>query len=373
VKNPELDGIQYKKFPVLDDGHVVLVDCMGTDFDVCQAARVSYGNEDKYNEDFGEQIDEIYKSLMQFAGDATPASVRRKKELIEKREEIYEKLKSNYTANEKLIRYLMRHRHTTPFEMCELKFKVRVPMDCWRQWVRHRTFSINEYSTRYSEAIDSQQKTKSTEWRLQATDNKQGSSGYLEKFPQSYLDDEEMEYNPVHWDYTGARFADDFPMPSMDDAGAVLSDYEKDFHESARRVYQQRLAAGIAREQARKDLPLSTYTEAFWKGNLHNVLHFLSLRMDSHAQKEIREYANVIGNEIVSKLFPRTWEAFKDYRFNSININAAETEVFQEILERMAHVKIGIADVEELTKGKLSDREMKEFSEKLKRLGAFSV
>src|SRR5947209_3903379 len=154
----------------------------------------------------------------------------------------------------------MRHRHTTPFEMCEIKLHVRVPMDCWRQWIRHRTANVNEYSTRYSEAIDSAQKTGQSGWRLQAGTNRQGSGDYLDAV-----------------------------------AGATLSQREAQLQTLSREVYEERLTQGVAREQARKDLPLSTYTESYWKIDLHNLFHFLALRMDQHAQVEIRSYANTIG------------------------------------------------------------------------------
>ena len=139
-----------------------------------------------------------------------------------------------------LIRYLMRHHHTTPFEMCELKLHVRVPMDCWRQWIRHRTANVNEYSTRYSIAIDAAQTTPPTDWRMQSPTNRQGSVGLLHV-----------------------------------ETGAKLSQKEATFHRVARELYEERLAFGVAREQARKDLPLSTYTEAYWKIDLHNL--FLSI------------------------------------------------------------------------------------------------
>ena len=122
-----LESLRWKKFPVLDDGFVALVDCMGDDGSVVQAARVSYGEGTRKVSD-----------------------------------------------DRQLIRYLLRHAHTTPFEMAELKFVVRVPMDCWRQWIRHRTASVNEYSTRYSLAIDSMQSTHDDEWRSQAANNRQG-------------------------------------------------------------------------------------------------------------------------------------------------------------------------------------------------------
>src|SRR5512142_2446038 len=201
---PALDAVLGEPFRVLDAGFVRLIDYMGDDAAIVQAARVSYGKGTK---------------------------------------RVHE--------DRALIRYLMRHSHTTPFEMCEIKLHVRVPMDVWRQWIRHRTANVNEYSTRYSEAIDAAEATSPHGWRLQSAGNRQGSSGVL---------------------------------PT--DAGARLSDEEAALQQHARSVYEARIAAGVAREQARKDLPLSTYTEAYWKIDLHNLLHFLGLRMDIHAQQE---------------------------------------------------------------------------------------
>jgi thymidylate synthase (FAD) len=247
-----LHELRWKKFPVLNDGFVCLVDCMGDDSSVVQAARVSYG-----------------EGTRRVSDDRT------------------------------LIRYLMRHRHTTPFEMAELKFLVRVPMDCWRQWIRHRTASVNEYSTRYSVAIDSTQTTLPAEWRTQAEQNRQGSGA---------------------------------PLP--DEVGKQLTEDEHHFQVTARQVYQKRLEAGVAREQARKDLPLSTYTEAYWKIDLHNLLHFLALRMDAHAQKEIRDYAATIGEQIVKPLFPVVWEAFEDYRLSGMFLSRLEAAVMQRLVAR---------------------------------------
>ncbi len=244
------EAVRWRKFPVLDDGFVALVDCMGDDGSVVQAARVSYGEGTRKVSD-----------------------------------------------DRQLIRYLMRHAHTTPFEMAELKFVVRVPMDCWRQWIRHRTASVNEYSTRYSLAIDSMQATADDEWRTQAASNRQGSAGLV-------------------------AAAD----------GQRLTEAERDLQGLARKVYEERLAAGIAREQARKDLPLSTYTEAYWKIDLHNLLHFLALRMDSHAQLEIRRYAETIGREIVAPLFPLVWEAFLDYRVEAMRLTRLDREVIGRLV-----------------------------------------
>lgn len=253
-----VEELRWQKFPVLNDGFVCLVDVMGDDGSVVQAARVSYG-----------------KGTRKVSDDRT------------------------------LIRYLLRHRHTTPFEMAELKFLVRVPMDCWRQWIRHRTANVNEYSTRYSEAIDSAQTTLPEEWRVQATSNRQGSSGFLDA-----------------------------------DAGQKLTEAETSLQNEMRRVYDERLELGVAREQARKDLPLATYTEAYWKIDLHNLLHFLNLRMDSHAQLEIREYSKAIGEQIVKPLFPVVWEAFQDYRVNAQMLTGPDRDVIQRLMEFAAERSI---------------------------------
>ena len=237
------------------------------------------------------------------------------------------------------IRYLMRHRHTTPFEMCEIKLHVRVPMDTWRQWIRHRTANVNEYSTRYSVAIDAAAQTSPDAWRLQASGRKQGSEGLL-----------------------------------ATSVGANLSQREEALQEEARRVYEERLAQGVAREQARKDLPLSTYTEAYWKIDLHNLLHFLSLRMDSHAQTEIRAYANVLGNEIVSRWCPVTWKAFRDYQLESIILTAHEIQLVQCITASRIDDAMSLSEalgwLQRNDQGRLrTNREREEAGEKLTRLG----
>jgi thymidylate synthase (FAD) len=234
---------------VLDDGFVCLVDVMGEDASVVQAARVSYA-----------------EGTRSVSDDRT------------------------------LIRYLMRHRHTTPFEMSEVKLLVRVPMDCWRQWIRHRTASVNEMSTRYSIAIDATQTTEPDQWRLQAKSNRQGSEGTLDL-----------------------------------QRGAELTVSEARLQDSARQEYRRRLELGVAREQARKDLPLATYTEAYWKMDLHNLLHFVELRMDPRAQWEIRQYAATIGQEIIRPLFPMVWEAFVDYRVEAMVLTRLEREVIARL------------------------------------------
>jgi thymidylate synthase (FAD) len=290
-QNLLLSTIKGQKIPVLDDGFVRLVDVMGSDEAIVQAARVSYGEgTKKINEDRG------------------------------------------------LIRYLMRHRHTTPFEMCEIKLHVRVPMDCWRQWIRHRTANVNEYSTRYSIAIDAARKTAPDEWRLQSAENRQGSEGIISH-----------------------------------DAGTMLSNREAEIQSVCREVYDERIRAGVAREQARKDLPLSTYTEAYWKIDLHNLLHFLELRMDSHAQYEIRQYANAIGQQIVSKWVPMTWEAFLDYRLNAMSLSETEVHIlgllFSRKNEEALSLMVNLGWIKSQDNGWKQNREANEFSDKIERLG----
>lgn len=253
-RQAQVDALRWQKFSVLDDGFVCLVDVMGDDSSIVQAARVSYG-----------------EGTRKVSDDRT------------------------------LIRYLLRHRHTTPFEMAEIKFLVRVPMDCWRQWVRHRTANINEYSTRYSLAIDAAQTTDPNEWRTQAESNRQGSGDSL-----------------------------------PNDLGQRLTQEETELQSKIRDVYQGRISSGVAREQARKDLPLATYTEAYWKIDLHNLLHFLALRMDSHAQLEIRQYATTLGEKIVAPLFPIVWEAFLDYRMQSTFLTRLDSAVIQRLTANAA-------------------------------------
>lgn len=253
------------------DGFVELVDVMGNDAAICEAARVSYDQAKKVSDD------------------------------------------------RTLIRYLMRHNHTTPFEMAELKFIVRVPMDIWRQWVRHRMASINEYSTRYREAINEQSIPDYDEWRTQSKTNKQGSG---EALPANI----------------GAECTDAF----IDAADFCLA------------AYKSALSRGVAYEQARQILPLGTYTAAFWKIDLHNLLHFLRLRMAPDAQQEIREYANAI-HDLVAPLFLFTFEAFMDYRLDAIQLTGVEIAAIKN--NDWQGVQI------------LNKREREEYLVKLQRLG----
>jgi len=221
---------------VHNSGFVRFVDHLGSDDSVVQAARVSYGNVKK-NTDVA------------------------------------------------LLRRLMRHRHTSPFEMCELVVDLQMPIFIARQWIRHRTASLNEISGRYSEMAD--EFFIPEEWRAQSQTNKQGSSDV--SIPYGY---------PI-----------DIPRLAYDE-------------------YERRIAAGISKEQARIDLPLSLYTRFRWKIDLHNLFHFLGLRMDSHAQKETRDYANAIG-KIVKILWPISWQAFVDYRLEAMTLTRLDILVMQ--------------------------------------------
>lgn len=292
LRVPAIDSILGHELKVLDDGFVRVVDYMGGDESIVQAARVSYGKGTKrIHEDRG------------------------------------------------LIRYLMRHRHTTPFEMCEIKLHVRVPMDCWRQWIRHRTANVNEYSTRYSVAIDAAQKTPADGWRLQSSGRKQGSEGNL-----SFKE------------------------------GEKLSNEEAKFLKIARETYEKRLKKGIAREQARKDLPLSTYTEAYWKIDLHNLLHFTSLRMSTDAQHEIRQYANVIGKEIVQRWCPITWDAFVDYQIGAMTFSKAEIQIMRALINRNADEAIQLAITAGLLPGFPDElKPNRERTELLKKIHTFGL
>jgi len=217
-----------KSVLVLDDGFVRYVDHYGSDRRIVQAARVSYGHGSK-----GKRKDE------------------------------------------KLINYLTKNGHTSPFEMAEMTFHVRVPIYIWRQWIRHRTANVNEVSGRYTELDTEFHVVEPDEWRMQSSGNKQGSEGFVSP-----------------------------------DIGMELSLQQERLHDIAREVYKARLEAGVSREMARIDLPLSLYTEAYWKTDLHNLRHFLRLRLDSHAQQEIREYAKAIAY-FVEKLYPFSWSAFQ--------------------------------------------------------------
>jgi thymidylate synthase (FAD) len=248
-----MKGAARWEIPVLDHGFVALVDCMPRlipegktgDFAVVQAARVSYGQGTKQvSEDRG------------------------------------------------LVRYLMRHRHSTPFEMVEFKFHVSMPIFVARQWIRHRTANVNEYSARYSIVPDRFYRPGLESVRKQSKSNRQGG-------------DEPID----------AGTAEDF-LALLDKAEGLYKDYLS--------LSEQ----GVARELARMALPVSVYTEWYWKCDLHNIFHFLSLRMDPHAQIEIQAFAQAMY-ELIKPIMPVSCEAFQDYRLQSVHLTRLEIEALR--------------------------------------------
>ena len=308
---------EYERHKLLDDGFVALVDHMGTDQDIVDAARVSY-----------------------------------------------QKGTTRVSDDRGLIRYLMRHRHTTPLEMVEFKFLIRCPMDLWRQWIRHRTANVNEYSTRYSEAIESMAKTEPDKWRLQSKSNKQGSSGFVEEWPEGTRFGDNLAITPDEFEH---HFIADEEKGLQTDPQSILCDAEEWLHRQAKRVYLQRLSLGVAREQARKDLPLSNYTEAYWKIDLHNLFHFLGLRMDNHAQWEIRQYANKMF-ELIQPIVPIACEAFQDYRLNAVQLSALEIRVIQRVFAAPT-VSLEQSFKEAIDEEIENKREKQECRDKLVKLG----
>ena len=258
---PALEELLYKPFAVLDHGFVRVVDYMGDDSAVVQAARVSYGTgTKKVREDRG------------------------------------------------LIRYLIRHRHTTPFEMCEIKFHVKLPIFVARQWVRHRTANINEYSARYS-FLDNEFYIPAPEkLASQSSANRQGRGSVLE----------------------GEEAADVMSL-LREDAYRAHAHYVEMMNEDDAGVIQKSDRRGLARELARMNLTLNFYTQWYWKVNLHNLMHFLSLRADEHAQYEIRAYADLML-EIFKQWVPLTYEAFCDYRLGAMEMSTQALNVIQRVL-----------------------------------------
>ncbi|MCE2755556.1 MAG: FAD-dependent thymidylate synthase [Ignavibacteriae bacterium] len=225
-----------------------------------------------------------------------------------------------------LIRYLLRHAHTTPFEMVEFKFHVKLPIFVARQWIRHRTANVNEYSGRYSEMKDEFYTPNPNDIRPQSVLNKQGRSE--ETLPDGIAE----------------QAANAFKA-GQDEAYAQ---------------YQEFLEQGIAREIARINLPVSNYTEWYWKIDLHNLFHFLRLRIDSHAQYEIRVFAEAIA-ELVKPFVPHAWEAFEDYVLNAHRMTAPELKVLKHLLEAME-----FPSDETLAELGLKGREAVEFKDKMR-------
>ena len=259
---PALEEILYTALPVLDHGFVRVVDYMGDDGAVVQAARVSYGRgTHKMREDAG------------------------------------------------LIRYLMRHRHSTPFEMCEIKLHVKLPIFVARQWIRHRTANVNEYSARYS-ILDNEFYVPAPEHLgSQSAANRQGRG-------EGLTPDE------------GARVL----KLLRADAERAYEHYEELLNEDAEGRVRDEHRTGLARELARMNLSLSFYTQWYWKIDLHNLLHFLSLRADDHTQYEIRAYADAIL-DVVRRWVPLTYEAFLDHRLGAMSLSATAMTVVRKLCD----------------------------------------
>jgi thymidylate synthase (FAD) len=271
---PALEAILYEPIPALDHGFIRVIDYMGDDAAVVQAARVSYGKgTKKVSEDRG------------------------------------------------LIHYLMRHRHTTPFEMCEIKFHVKLPIFVARQWIRHRTANVNEYSARYS-ILDNEFYLPAREHlAAQSSSNRQGRGEVLgDKDASRVLDLLKRDAETAYRGYV--------EMLNENEAGRAIDESR----------------TGLARELARMNLSLNFYTQWYWKTDLHNLLNFLSLRADDHAQYEIRAYAAAMI-EVLEKWVPLTAEAFRQHRLGGIHLSAAALDVVKKLLagEKVAQEASGLS------------------------------
>ena len=260
--SPELEKILYDAVPALDHGFVRVVDYMGDDSSIVQAARVSYG-----------------KGTKQVSTDSG------------------------------LIKYLMRHWHSTPFEMCEIKYHIKLPIFIARQWIRHRTANVNEYSARYS-ILDKEFYLPSSEnLAAQSTSNRQGRGDVLE-----------------------GKQAEEVLKLLKSDAERTYDNYETILNERFDGTIINKNKKGLARELARMNLTLNTYTQWYWKTDLLNLMNFLRLRADSHAQYEIRVYADIML-DTVKKWVPITYEAFMDYRVGGTEVSAKGKTIIQKIIK----------------------------------------
>jgi thymidylate synthase (FAD) len=261
VTSPELEKVLYEAIPVLDHGFIRVIDYMGDDSSIVQSARVSYGKGTK-----------------------------------------------KVSTDEGLIRYLMRHWHSTPFEMCEIKYHVKLPIFIARQWIRHRTANVNEYSARYS-ILDKEFYIPAKEQlSAQATNNRQGRGDLI----------------------TGQQ-ADEVLKILKDDAVRTYDNYEKMLNERFDGTIIDEKKSGLARELARMNLTLNSYTQWYWKTDLLNLMNFLFLRVDSHAQYEIRVYAEKML-DTVKKWVPITHAAFLDYRVGAAHLSSKGLKIVKSMI-----------------------------------------
>jgi thymidylate synthase (FAD) len=261
VTSSELEKVLYEAIPVLDHGFIRVIDYMGDDSSIVQSARVSYGKGTK-----------------------------------------------KVSTDEGLIRYLMRHWHSTPFEMCEIKYHVKLPIFIARQWIRHRTANVNEYSARYS-ILDKEFYIPAKEQlSAQATNNRQGRGDLI----------------------TGEQ-ADEVLKILKDDAARTYDNYEKMLNERFDGTIIDEKKSGLARELARMNLTLNSYTQWYWKTDLLNLMNFLFLRGDSHAQYEIRVYAEKML-DTVKKWVPITHAAFLDYRVGAAHLSSKGLKIVKSMI-----------------------------------------
>ena len=261
VTSPELEKVLYEAIPVLDHGFIRVIDYMGDDTSIVQSARVSYGKGTK-----------------------------------------------KVSTDEGLIRYLMRHWHSTPFEMCEIKYHVKLPIFIARQWIRHRTANVNEYSARYSILYKEFYIPAKEQLSAQSTNNRQGRGNLI----------------------TGQQ-ADEVLKILKDDAVRTYDNYEKMLNERFDGTVIDEKKSGLARELARMNLTLNSYTQWYWKTDLLNLMNFLFLRGDSHAQYEIRVYAEKML-DTVKKWVPITHAAFLDYRVGAAHLSSKGLKIVKSMI-----------------------------------------
>lgn len=309
------------KIPVLDHGFLRLVDVMGDDGAIIEAARVSTGKgrtEHKWVERADKRV--------------ICAVCNRARVWVSEHDE-WAHDPVCFAGDRHFLDYMMRNGHHSPFEMCEIKLHVRMPIFVARQWIRHRTANVNEYSGRYSEMIDDAFVIAPDGWRAQDTVNKQGSADGIDKWPDGYSVSHYPEGAYVH-DSPGPIAAADMGNRETNvTPGAYLTRRQEILQAFARAVYAERLAFGVSRELARVDMPLGNYTEWYWKIDLRNLFHFLGLRMDAHAQHEIQVYANAIA-EIVQAWCPLAWGAFENHRLHAQTLSGKAAAALRQILEK---------------------------------------
>ena len=275
---PELESILYEALPVLDHGFVRVIDYMGDDAAIVQAARTSYGRGTKRSRD-----------------------------------------------DRGLINYLMRNWHTSPFEMCEIKLHVKLPIFVARQWIRHRTANVNEYSARYSILENEFYVPDREQLKAQSATNRQGRG--------ETISEEETDH---------------ILNLLRDDAGRAYDHYEEMLNETPDGEPIDENRQGLARELSRMNLPLSFYTQWYWKVDLHNLMHFLRLRADAHAQYEIRVYADIIIEEVMRRWVPMATAAFENYRLGGAQLSANQLAVVKRMLagEQVERDGTGISPAE---------------------------